>query len=128
MDFLEHVENPEQIVRNAAKYLKPGGLFFFHTFNRNIISHIVVIKGVEWLVPNTPKDMHLYRLFIKPQELANWCKAEGFEIEEMHGLNPVIFSGAFWKSLLTRKVSENFSFQFTSSLKTGYLGFARKGD
>ena len=32
MDVLEHVEKPEQLIKEASRVLKPGGLFFFHTF------------------------------------------------------------------------------------------------
>jgi 2-polyprenyl-6-hydroxyphenyl methylase / 3-demethylubiquinone-9 3-methyltransferase len=124
MDFLEHVEMPYQIVREAARLLRPKGLFFFHTFNRNWLSWLIVIKGVEWCVPNTPANMHVYSYFIKPSELKNWCKESGLEIRELRGFMPQIASQAFWKSLLTRKVDKNLTFQFTSSLKTGYLGVA----
>ncbi len=126
MDFLEHVENPQQVVREAACLLKPGGLFFFHTFNRNFLSWLIVIKGVEWLVPNTPKNMHVLNLFIKPKELTSWCQSAELRIAEIHGLNPRIASLSFWKSLAMRKVSRDFGFQFTRSLKTGYVGIAVK--
>ena len=33
MDILEHVNNPEILIREAARVVRPGGLFFFHTFN-----------------------------------------------------------------------------------------------
>lgn len=127
MDFLEHVELPEQIVRDAARLLRPGGLFFFHTFNRNFWSYLIVIKGVEWCVPNTPANMHVHSYFIKPAELKQWCEESGLVIKEMHGLSPRILSPAFWKSFLTRKVDPRLQFRFTSSLMTGYVGFVQKG-
>ncbi len=127
MDFLEHVEMPGQIVREAARLLRPKGLFFFHTFNRNLLSYLIVIKGVEWCVPNTPTNMHVYSYFIKPSELKNWCEESGLHLREMRGLCPRIASTAFWKSLLTRKVDKRLQFKFTSSLKTGYLGIAQNG-
>src|SRR4051812_32132541 len=46
MDFLEHVEDPERAIAEAARVLKPSGMFFFHTFNRNLLSWLVIIKGV----------------------------------------------------------------------------------
>lgn len=126
MDFLEHIENPKQIVQKVAGLLKPGGLFFFHTFNRNPLSWLVVIKGVEWCVPNTPENMHIYSYFIKPSELESWCEESGLGIREMRGLCPRIGSKAFWSSLLKRRVSEDFTFKFSSSLATGYVGIAQK--
>jgi 2-polyprenyl-6-hydroxyphenyl methylase/3-demethylubiquinone-9 3-methyltransferase len=125
MDFLEHVEMPGQIIRDVARLLRPNGLFFFHTFNRNLLSYFVVIKGVEWCVPNTPANMHVYSYFIKPSELKNWCEQSGLKLQEMHGLSPRIASSAFWKSLLKRKVDQKLEFCFTSSLKIGYVGVAQ---
>src|SRR6185437_5910452 len=47
MDLLEHVDDPAQIVAEAARVLAPGGLFFFHTFNRTWLASLVVVRGVE---------------------------------------------------------------------------------
>lgn len=126
MDFLEHIDRPEQIVHNVSRLLRPGGLFFFHTFNRNWLSWLMVIKGVEWCVPNTPPRIHIYRNFIKPQELKGWCENEGMKVEQMRGLAPKMASTAFWKSIFFRSVDPEFSFCFTDSLKVGYVGIARK--
>ncbi|NGX50236.1 MAG: Ubiquinone biosynthesis O-methyltransferase [Chlamydiae bacterium] len=125
-DILEHVERPELLISEAARLLRKGGLFFFHTFNRTPLSYLLIIKGVEWFVQNTPPRMHLYNLFIKPKELREICQSEGLVIEEMKGFSPKIMQLPLLKMLLTRKVPENFRFHFTSSLKTGYIGFASK--
>jgi 2-polyprenyl-6-hydroxyphenyl methylase/3-demethylubiquinone-9 3-methyltransferase len=126
MDFLEHVETPELIIKKASEMLRPGGLFFFHTFNRNFLSWLIVIKGVEWCVPNTPKNMHLYSHFIKPSELKQWCEETCLHVQEMHGFVPCLFSLPLWKSLIQRRVDERLAFKLTPSLSTGYLGFAKK--
>lgn len=125
LDLLEHVELPEAVVREAARVLKKDGLFFFHTFNRNFLSYLMVIKGVEWSVKGTPADMHLYRLFIKPRELEAMCDRAEMKVQEICGLRPA-FSLPFFQMLLTRKVPQDFRFEFTRSLKTGYVGYARK--
>lgn len=126
MDFLEHVEMPGHIVKEAARLLRPNGLFFFHTFNRNWLSWLIAIKGVEWCVPNTPANMHVYSYFIKPKELEEWCKESKLSVIEMKGLSPKVASTAFWKSLLTRRVDKKLEFCFSSSLSIGYLGVAQK--
>ncbi|HSX26160.1 MAG TPA: bifunctional 2-polyprenyl-6-hydroxyphenol methylase/3-demethylubiquinol 3-O-methyltransferase UbiG, partial [Chlamydiales bacterium] len=46
MDVLEHVEDPGLLIAEASRVLKPNGLFFFHTFNRNPLSYLFIIKGV----------------------------------------------------------------------------------
>jgi len=126
MDFLEHVEDPARVVAEAARVLRPNGLFFFHTFNRNPLAWLVVIKGVEWFVKNTPRHMHVLRLFIKPKELERMCQAHALHFTELHGSAPVVFSSAFWRMLLTRTVPPDFRFQFTASTALAFTGCARR--
>jgi 2-polyprenyl-6-hydroxyphenyl methylase/3-demethylubiquinone-9 3-methyltransferase len=126
MDILEHVEQPARLIQEASRLLKPQGLFFFHTFNRNALSYIIVIKGVEWFVKNTPPHMHVYDLFIKPQELQKMCLQSQLQMDICLGFMPKVFSKAFWQLLLTREVPKDFQFVFTSSLATGYCGIATK--
>jgi len=37
-DYLDHVTNPKETIRNLSKYLKKGGLFFFAINNRDSLS------------------------------------------------------------------------------------------
>jgi len=127
MDFLEHVERPDQIIGEISRVLKPGGLFFFHTFNRNPLSHLINIKLVEWMVNNTPKNLHVPELFIKPVELRNYCSSVQLDVEDMRGLKPVIWGQAMLHALLTGQINDDFRFEFTDSLLLSYSGYARKG-
>jgi 2-polyprenyl-6-hydroxyphenyl methylase/3-demethylubiquinone-9 3-methyltransferase len=126
LDLLEHVENPQAVIKEASRVLKKDGLFFFHTFNRNLLSWLLVIKGVEWAVPNTPDRIHVLRLFIKPQELKAFCENSQISIQEIRGLKPKLSLPILWNMLTRRKVPENFAFEFTPSLRTGYIGLGRK--
>jgi 2-polyprenyl-6-hydroxyphenyl methylase / 3-demethylubiquinone-9 3-methyltransferase len=125
MDFLEHVEDPARVIAEAARVLKPSGLFFFHTFNRNLLSWLIVIKGVEWFVRNTPPNLHILRLFQKPGEVRAACERNGLSGLQLRGVRPV-FGRAFFKMLLTRRVSADFSFTFTASTGLGFSGVAKK--
>jgi 2-polyprenyl-6-hydroxyphenyl methylase/3-demethylubiquinone-9 3-methyltransferase len=125
MDFLEHVEEPARAIKEAARVLAPGGLFFFHTFNRNRLSWLIAIKGVEWFVRNTPKHMHVLRLFLKPSEVKAMCERAGMGSVTMHGSRPKI-SRAFFDMLRTGSVSSEFEFVFTRSTLLGFTGHARR--
>lgn len=126
MDLLEHVEDPALVIAEAGRVLKKNGLFFFHTFNRTFLSWLMVIKGVEWCVRDTPPHMHLYNFFITPDEIKEMCFAKQMKVEKIVGMIPDMKSIAFWKMVLLREVPDNFRFHFTSSLKTGYTGYAVK--
>jgi 2-polyprenyl-6-hydroxyphenyl methylase / 3-demethylubiquinone-9 3-methyltransferase len=125
LDFLEHVTEPERVIAEAARVLKPGGLFFFHTFNRNRLAWLIVIKGLEWFVRNTPDHMHVLPLFIKPKELEGYCIKAGMQPVEMTGIRPAL-GRPFWQMLATRRVPKDFAFRLTPSLNISYLGYARK--
>ncbi len=126
MDFLEHVEEPGRVIAEAARVLRPGGQFFFYTFNRNPLSHLIVIKGVEWRVRNTPPDLHVIDLFITPAEMRAHLADAGLVADPLRGVRPRVFTRAFGWLLLTGKVRDDFAFTFTSGLALSYMGRAIK--
>ncbi len=126
MDFLEHVEEPQKIIAEISRVLKPGGLFFFHTFNRNPLAYLIIIKFVEWLVPNTPKDMHVYHLFIKPDELSRFCSDQGMTTKSLVGVKPRIWRLSNLKGWAKGMVPKDFEFIFTASTWLSYAGIASK--
>lgn len=127
MDFLEHVEDPGRAIAEASRVLRPGGLFFFHTFNRNWLSWLVVIKAVEWFVKNTPPNLHVLRLFLKPREVASMCAQSGLAVADLKGCRPAL-SASLLELATTGVVPRDFAFVFSSSPSTGYCGFAIKED
>jgi 2-polyprenyl-6-hydroxyphenyl methylase / 3-demethylubiquinone-9 3-methyltransferase len=124
MDFLEHVEYPDRVVQEVARVLKPGGSFFFYTFNRNLLAWLIVIKGVEWFIRNTPRRMHRLNYFIKPAEMRRMCFKNRMSVVRCCGLAPKIFQTAFWKMLVTGAVEDRFTFSFTRHQLIGYIGIA----
>lgn len=72
LEMLEHVPDPNAIIRDCAQLLKPGGHVFFSTINRNIKSFIFAILGAEYILRIMPKGTHSYSKLIRPQELVNF--------------------------------------------------------
>jgi 2-polyprenyl-6-hydroxyphenyl methylase/3-demethylubiquinone-9 3-methyltransferase len=126
MDFLEHVDQPQEVMREAARVLVPNGLFLFHTFNRNALAWLVVIKGVEWFVQNTPPRMHMLELFLKPSEVRQMCSAHGLTVRDLRGFGPKVLSRAFCRLIATGCVPSDLSFGFQRSTLTSYVGVAVK--
>ena len=125
-DCLEHVDRPSEMVREAARVLRPGGLLFFHTFNRTWLAYLVIIKGAPLLVREYPDCLHVYRCFVKPSELQDMCRRSDLETLGLRGLRPNFFSTGFWRSLMRKKVLDDFTFSYTRSLALGYIGYAEK--
>lgn len=125
MDFLEHVDRPDDVIKEFSRVLKPNGIFIFHTFNRNPIAYLVIIKFVEWFVKNTPKDMHVLNLFIKPKELKQYCLAAQMTTQSMVGIKPM-FSTIPLKNYFTGIVPKSLKFELTQNLLLSYMGIAKK--
>ena len=70
MEMLEHVPDPASVVRACATLVKPGGMLFFSTINRNAKSFLYAIVGAEYLLNLLPRGTHDYARFIRPSELA----------------------------------------------------------
>lgn len=126
LDFLEHVSAPELVVHQAARVLKPQGLFFFHTFNRNPLSWLLAAKALEWFIDGGPEKLHVAKLFIKPRELNAMMTANGLVRVEQRGLRPA-FNRSLFRVLETGLVDDGFQFVWTRSTSVSYAGYATKG-
>ena len=87
MEMLEHVPDPDYIIANCAKLLKPNGIAFFSTLNRNYKSYTLGILAAEYLLKLVPTGTHDYNKFIKPSELRQLLAKNGFEILSIKGIN-----------------------------------------
>jgi 2-polyprenyl-6-hydroxyphenyl methylase / 3-demethylubiquinone-9 3-methyltransferase len=125
MDLLEHVGEPEKLLAEVGRVLRPGGVFFFHTFNRTKAAHLIVIKGVDWFVANAPKNLHVIDLFRTPAEVTAMCERAGLDVTLLRGSRPR-FRWPLWRMLATGKVGDDFAFTWTKSLAIGYTGCARR--
>ena len=86
MEMLEHVPDPESIVRSCAQLTKPGGWTFFSTLNRNPKSYLMAVVGAEYVLNLLPRRTQDYIKFIKPSELARMARGAGLDVEAITGM------------------------------------------
>jgi 2-polyprenyl-6-hydroxyphenyl methylase/3-demethylubiquinone-9 3-methyltransferase len=86
-DVLEHIHDWRQVIAEAGRVLKPGGLFFFDTINRTPQSRIQFIFGLQEfpLTRFMPPDTHVWEMFITPEELTSTLQENGFVLEDVKG-------------------------------------------
>ncbi len=91
LEMLEHVPSPAQIIASVHTLLRPGGLAFFSTINRNPKSFVFAIVGAEYVLKLLPAGTHEYRKFIRPSELDSWARDAGLELKASIGMhyNPI---------------------------------------
>jgi 2-polyprenyl-6-hydroxyphenyl methylase/3-demethylubiquinone-9 3-methyltransferase len=91
MEMLEHVPEPPSVVNACAQLVKPGGLVFFSTINRNAKSFLFAIVGAEYVLNLLPRGTHEFARFIRPSELSRACRDAGLEVFDLTGMtyNPL---------------------------------------
>jgi 2-polyprenyl-6-hydroxyphenyl methylase/3-demethylubiquinone-9 3-methyltransferase len=98
MEMLEHVPDPLSVVAACASLVRPGGWLFFSTINRNPKSFLFAIVGAEYVLKLLPKGTHEYAKFIKPSELAGYCREAGLDVNESCGLEYNPLTRRYWLS------------------------------
>ena len=111
LELIEHVPDPQAVITACSQALKPGGLFFISTINRNLKSFLEDIVAAEYILQVVPKGSHTYSQFIKPSELSQMC--------EQTGMRPTATSGFKYNPL-------NKQFSLCKSLATNYIMVAKK--
>jgi 2-polyprenyl-6-hydroxyphenyl methylase/3-demethylubiquinone-9 3-methyltransferase len=86
MEMLEHVPEPESILRACAALLKPGAPLVVSTLNRTPKAFVTAIVGAEYVAGLLPRGTHRYAEFIRPSELARWLRRAGLDLEDVRGL------------------------------------------
>lgn len=105
MEMLEHVPDPESVVRACAKLVKSGGLVFFSTLNRNAKSYLHAIIGAEYMLDLVPKGTHDWQKFIKPAEMGRMARHAGLDVFHTQGMSYNLLTKKYFS---TDDVSVNY--------------------
>lgn len=71
-EMLEHVDVPSEILRHAWLKLKPNGILFLSTINRDFVSWFTTIFMGEYVLNIVPKGTHHLSKYIKATEIHEW--------------------------------------------------------
>lgn len=89
-DVLEHVRDLPKVISEISRVLKPGGVFCYDTFNRTFMSKLVAINISQmwkrWAF--APPNLHVWKMFIKPDELTSLLRQNHLEWKEHWGMEP----------------------------------------
>lgn len=109
LEVVEHVDNLQAFVREAADHLKPGGLLLVSTINRTLRSFATAIAGAETIFRVLPRGTHQWAQFVRPVELEQAAAACGLTQHDLRGMGylPVVHR-AWWM----RSVSVNYIASF----------------
>lgn len=109
LEVVEHVDNLQAFVREAAKHLAPGGLLLASTINRTPRSFLTAIVGAEYIFRVLPQGTHRWAQFVPPEELTQAALACGLALHDRRGMGylPVLHR-AWW----TRNLSVNYIASF----------------
>lgn len=69
MEVVEHVADPGTFMAACSVMVRPGGMMFIATINRNPLSWLTVILGAEYLLRWLPCGTHHWRKLRRPQEI-----------------------------------------------------------
>lgn len=113
VDVLEHVADLDRVLDEAARVLKPRGVFLFDTINRTRLASLLLVHLGESVLGPLPRGTHDPAKFIKPEELRSKLAQRGFDVGPMVGLGP---------RGLDRRL--DFTFGRLPSLHIMYMGHA----
>ena len=135
-DVLEHIHEWKQVIAEARRVLKPGGLFFFDTINRTQESKVQFIFGLQEfpLTRLMPKNTHIWEMFITAEELTSVLQENGFLLEDMKGgkiaKSPLSMLWVVEQQKMGRitfaELGRRLELKLDPDLSLNYLGYARK--
>jgi len=135
-DVLEHVEDLDRVVAEAARVLKPGGAYLFDTINRTWRSWLVIIfllQDWNW-TRCMPPNLHDWRKFIRPERLRDLLLGNGLWPGSFRGMEPRVGIFRVLRTLRRRRRGQISFYEAFRQMELGeslnvgvqYLGYAQK--
>ncbi len=91
MEVVEHVADLSAFMQACSTMVKPTGLQFVSTINRNPLAWFSAIIAAEYILKWLPKGTHQYHRLVKPKELRQLLQRDGMQTIDSTGVlvNPL---------------------------------------
>ncbi|MGJ5814371.1 bifunctional 2-polyprenyl-6-hydroxyphenol methylase/3-demethylubiquinol 3-O-methyltransferase UbiG [Paludibaculum fermentans] len=135
-DVLEHVHDPNQVIREISRTLRTGGIFLYDTVNRTFMSWLLAIKlWQDWHIAGfSAPNVHVWRKFIKPGELAAMMSQAQLSPRDQKGISPGRSPAVLLHTmrqirngrLRGPEIAKHFTLRESDDLSVSYIGCAQK--
>jgi len=90
-EVVEHVADPELLMKECSALVKPSGIMIVATINRTLHSFALAIVGAEYVLKWLPKGTHDWRRFLRPDEVRGMIEAHDLDFSKLTGVsfNPI---------------------------------------
>lgn len=129
VDVLEHVADVKRTISEVSRVLKPSGLLFFDTINRNFKSRLFMIWIMENILGEIERGVHDWNKFITPEEITQLLGQCNFGQIEIKGFD--LFGKVLrfdFSNYIQYKKTGTFEITINEDTSINYIGKAVKID
>ena len=86
-EMIEHINEPNDLIKKIKELSSKKSGLFLSTINRNLKSFMLAKIMAEYVLNYVPKGTHQYAKFITPYELTNILENNNYKLNDISGLN-----------------------------------------
>ena len=86
-EMIEHINEPNDLIKKIKELSSKKSGLFLSTINRNLKSFMLAKIMAEYVLNYVPKGTHQYAKFITPYELTKMLEKNNYKLNDISGLN-----------------------------------------
>ena len=86
-EMIEHINEPNDLIKKIKELSSKKSGLFLSTINRNLKSFMLAKIMAEYVLNYVPKGTHQYAKFITPYELTKILENNNYKLNDISGLN-----------------------------------------
>lgn len=86
MEVVEHVADLNSFMAACNSMVRPGGIMFVASINRNWLAWLIAVLGAEYILQWLPRGTHHYHKLRKPTEIRKCLARDALTVEDFAGV------------------------------------------